>query len=170
MIRKKRSLYNGRTYKRVNRQGNFIPGRQLPAVVARSGKSTSSYTTYNSKRLPSGFTVKQTWWGLDKAWLGYTLSKQELDRDKMIRYASIIQKLQRELYEEGEIPHSSLANFPNLKMYALGEKRDNAAVLYDELVDTPEPEPEEEEQEYEQMQRDWIRDSFNSDGLERVQL
>lgn len=47
--------------------------------------------------LPSGFTVKSAFRGLRKAWLGFKISKSKDDDDKMLYYASFIQKLQKEL-------------------------------------------------------------------------
>jgi hypothetical protein len=59
--------------------------------------------------LKSGYTVDQTWKGLNKAWLGYTIAKNKGGEDKMVYYASVIQKLQKELgYATG------IANFPHL--------------------------------------------------------
>ena len=59
--------------------------------------------------LKSGYTVDQTWKGLKKAWLGYTIAKNKGEDNKLVYYASVIQKLQKELgYTTG------IANFPHL--------------------------------------------------------
>jgi hypothetical protein len=57
--------------------------------------------------LKSGYTVDQTWKGLKKAWLGYTIAKNKGEDDKLVYYASVIQKLRKEL----GLP---VANFPLL--------------------------------------------------------
>jgi hypothetical protein len=46
-----------------------------------------------SATLKSGYTVNQTWKGLKKAWLGYTIAKNKQEDDKLVYYASVIQKL-----------------------------------------------------------------------------
>jgi hypothetical protein len=67
--------------------------------------------TGQSTVLKSGYTVDQTWKGLKKAWLGYTIAKNKGEDDKMVYYASVIQKLQKELgYTTG------IANFPHLDL------------------------------------------------------
>jgi hypothetical protein len=53
--------------------------------------------TSQSAVLKSGYTVNQTWKGLSKAWLGYTIAKDKKENDKMVYYASVIQKLRKEL-------------------------------------------------------------------------
>jgi hypothetical protein len=53
--------------------------------------------TSQSAVLKSGYTVNQTWKGLSKAWLGYTIAKDKKENDKIIYYASVIQKLRKEL-------------------------------------------------------------------------
>ena len=49
------------------------------------------------RRLPSGYTIGQTWGALHKAWLGYCIALHKNEDEKTLLYASIIQKLQREL-------------------------------------------------------------------------
>ena len=65
--------------------------------------------------LPCGFTIGQSWHGLKRAWKAYRLSKQENDIDLMQLYASIIQKIQREL-------SIKVSDFPELRFYGFGEK------------------------------------------------
>lgn len=69
------------------------------------------------KLLPSGFYDTQTWGALDKAWLGYVIAKNKGEHDKLMHYASIIQKLQRELDLE-------VSSFPALGLYILDEEVD----------------------------------------------
>jgi hypothetical protein len=47
--------------------------------------------------LDSGWYDTQTWGALHKAWLGYVIAKNKGEYDQQIHYASIIQKLQKEL-------------------------------------------------------------------------
>ena len=54
-------------------------------------------TAEKDRKLPSGYTVGQTWGGLHKAWLGYCIALYKNEGEKTLYYASIIQKLQREL-------------------------------------------------------------------------
>jgi hypothetical protein len=70
------------------------------------------------KLLPSGFYDTQTWGALEKCWLGYIIAKNKGENDKQIHYASIIQKLQRELDLE-------VSSFPALNLYVLDEEEDN---------------------------------------------
>ena len=54
-------------------------------------------TAEKDRKLPSGYTVGQTWGALHKAWLGYCIAVNKDEGEKTLLYASIIQKLQREL-------------------------------------------------------------------------
>ena len=54
-------------------------------------------TAEKDRKLPSGYTVGQTWGALHKAWLGYCIAVNKNEGEKTLYYASIIQKLQREL-------------------------------------------------------------------------
>ena len=47
--------------------------------------------------LKSGYTVNQTWKGLRKAWLGYTIANNIGEDDRLAYYAKVIQKLRKEL-------------------------------------------------------------------------
>jgi hypothetical protein len=49
------------------------------------------------RKLPSGYSVGQTWGGLHKAWLGYCIALSKNEDENALLYASIVQKLQREL-------------------------------------------------------------------------
>ena len=58
------------------------------------------YTLQNRNlayQLPSGFTVKNTYRGLKKAWIGLKIAKQTGDQDKMKYYAEGIQKFEKQL-------------------------------------------------------------------------
>ena len=49
------------------------------------------------RKLPSGYTIGQTWGALHKAWLGYCIALSKNEDENALLYASIVQKLQREL-------------------------------------------------------------------------
>ena len=53
--------------------------------------------TGQSTVLKPGYIVNQTQKALSKAWLGYTIAKNEGEDDKMVYYAAVIQKLRKEL-------------------------------------------------------------------------
>lgn len=61
----------------------------------------------SSSVLDSGFTVDETFNGLKKAWRGYTIAKNRGEKDRLVYYASVVQKLQKEL-------GLGLASFPGL--------------------------------------------------------
>lgn len=65
--------------------------------------------------LKCGFTVGQSWHGLKKAWIAYHLSKEEEDVELMKLYASVIQKIQRQL-------GIRITEFPEIKFYGFGEE------------------------------------------------
>ena len=70
--------------------------------------------TVLSEILKSGYTVLQTKKALSKAWLGYTIAKNKGEHERIKYYASVIQKLQRELLDAGIIDQQSLAKFPHI--------------------------------------------------------
>ena len=55
------------------------------------------HRTSQSTVLKSGYTVNQTWKDLRKAWLGYTIAKNKGEDDRLVYYATVIQKLRKEL-------------------------------------------------------------------------
>ena len=61
--------------------------------------------------LESGWYDTQGWGALHKAWLGYIIAKNKEEYDKQIKYASIIQNLQKELCIE-------VSSFPQLRLMA----------------------------------------------------
>jgi hypothetical protein len=59
--------------------------------------------------LDSGFTVGQTWGCLDKAWVGFRAAKRLENYSDVKLYASIIQRLQKELkIEVNDFPELGL--------------------------------------------------------------
>jgi hypothetical protein len=75
-----------------------------------SSDTTNKSDGYDKDRiLESGFTVGETWGCLDKAWVGFMAAKR-LENDKDMRlYASIIQRLEKELnIEVNDFPELGL--------------------------------------------------------------
>jgi hypothetical protein len=54
-------------------------------------------TAEKDRKLPSGYTIGQTWGALQKAWLAYCIALNKNEDEKTLLYASIINKMQREL-------------------------------------------------------------------------
>jgi hypothetical protein len=61
--------------------------------------------------LDSGHHDTETWGALKKAWKGYVIAKNRNEYDNLIKYASRIQKLQKELGVD-------VSDFPQLGMIA----------------------------------------------------
>jgi hypothetical protein len=61
--------------------------------------------------------------------MGYKIAKSQDDIDEEIRYASIIQKMQKDL-------NQVVSSFPQLGMSAFGESRDNAKYVPGERYDS----------------------------------
>jgi hypothetical protein len=70
----------------------------------------SKYGCYDKDRLlESGFTVGETWGCLEKAWVGFRAAKRLENFADMKLYASVIQRLERELnIEVNEFPDLGL--------------------------------------------------------------
>jgi hypothetical protein len=80
--------------------------------------------------LETGWYDTQTWGALHKAWLGYVIAKNKGEYDKQIHYASIIQKLQKELDLEESC-------FPQLGLYAIEDEVDDNSEnnVPDDIID-----------------------------------
>jgi hypothetical protein len=61
--------------------------------------------------LDSFYFENQTWGALHKAWKGYVIAKNKYEVDRMYHYATVIQKLQKEL-------GLSISSFPDLGLMA----------------------------------------------------
>jgi hypothetical protein len=66
---------------------------------------------YRDRVLNSGFTVGQTWGCLDKAWFGFRAAKRLENYSDMKLYASVIQRLEKELKID-------VREFPELELCA----------------------------------------------------
>ena len=102
-----------------------------------------------NSRLPSGWTIAESWAALRKCWLGFDITKDQGDRDGMVEYAYRIRKIQAEM---GIKP-------TNFDSDILDE---NTALLIDQLYrksptqpneiqDGEQPSIENEEMDYEQI-------------------
>ena len=67
--------------------------------------------TNRSRILDSFYFENQTWGALHKAWKGYVIAKNKDEFDRMEYYASVIQKLQKEL-------GLRISSFPDLGLMA----------------------------------------------------
>ena len=78
--------------------------------------------------LPCGFSIFQSYTALKKAWRGYNIAINKDEDDLALRYASVIQKIQREM-------GVSVTSFPWLQksMNAAGEFEDLAHFIRNEF-------------------------------------
>ena len=76
------------------------------------------------RKLPSGYTIGQTWGPLHKAWLGYCIALSKNEDENALLYASIVQKLQREL-------DLQVREFPEVDMFgsAIDKEESKLAVI-----------------------------------------
>jgi isocitrate lyase len=96
--------------------------------------------TSRSQILDSFYFQNQTWGALHKAWKGYVIAKNKYEADRMYYYATVIQKLQKEL-------GLSISSFPDLGLFG-GEDVDDGSDCEDNQEMT------EEELLQEQMKQD----------------
>lgn len=86
----------------------------------KSWRKLSYLASRNKLRLLDSFNYEsQTWGALHKAWLGYIISKNKFELDRMEYYASVIQKLQKELGLQ-------ISSFPDLNLPSLDSFETNA--------------------------------------------
>ena len=52
---------------------------------------------YGDRILPSGFFESQMWGALHKCWIGFVISKEKWEMDKLEMYAKRIQYIQKDL-------------------------------------------------------------------------
>ena len=99
-------------------------------------------TAEKDRKLPSGYTIGQTWGGLYKAWLGYCIALHKNEGEKTLYYASIIQKLQREL----GIP---VREFAEVDMYgSVIDKEESKMAIIDPFTNEKIQDPKEDEDDY----------------------
>ena len=99
-------------------------------------------TAEKDRKLRSGFTVGQTWGALHKAWLGYCIALHKNEGEKTLLYASILQKLQREL----GIP---VREFAEVDMFgSVIEKEESKLAVIDPFTNEKIQDAKEDEDDY----------------------
>jgi len=118
----------------------------------KSTRKLSYLARRNKTRILDSFHFdSQTWGALHKAWKGYVIAKGKNEPDKLVYYARVIQKLEREL-------GIKVIEFPDLNLEAF-EDNDSENI--------PENEKTEEEQLqmlYEQDRQ--LLDRYREEGYE----
>jgi len=74
--------------------------------------------------LESGYFENETWGALHKCWKGYIIALNHYEIDKMIEYATRIQRLQHDLGLE-------ISQFPNLSIPKFEAPNDSTRYLND---------------------------------------
>jgi hypothetical protein len=94
------------------------------------------------RKLPSGYTVGQTWGGLHKAWLGYCIAVNKNEDEKALLYSSIIQKMQRELGIQ-------VREFAEVDMFgSVIDKEESKLAVIDPFTNETIPDAKEDEDDY----------------------
>jgi hypothetical protein len=115
----------------------FNRDKSLGAVLQKRYKSSKKlgYTvmTNRSRILDSFYFQNQTWGALHKAWKGYVIAKNKYEADRMYYYATVIQKLPKEL-------GLSVSSFPDLGLFGQEDvdndldREDNQEMTEEELL------------------------------------
>lgn len=93
----------------------------------KSWKKMSYLASRNKLRLLDSFNYEnQTWGALHKAWLGYIIAKNKYEPDKIVHYANIIRKLQKELGLE-------ISSFPDLNLESLDSYEETPECMSEEI-------------------------------------
>jgi hypothetical protein len=93
----------------------------------KSWRKLGYLASKNKLRLLDSFNYEsQTWGALHKAWVGYIIGKNKFELDKMEYYASVIQKLQKELGLQ-------ISSFPDLNLPSLDSSEENAELMSEEI-------------------------------------
>ena len=72
-----------------------------------------SWSQIADTQLPCGFTIRQSWVGLKRAWKGYKIAKDQDDIERMYIYAKAIQKIESQLgIAINTFPHLGLKGDP----------------------------------------------------------
>jgi hypothetical protein len=100
------------------------------------------------RKLASGYTIGQTWGGLFKAWLGYCIALHKSEDEKTLLYASIIQRLQREL----GIP---VREFAEVDMFgSILDKEESKLAIIDPFTNEKIQDAKEDEDDYREVDFD----------------
>ena len=107
-------------YCRFNRDRSLL---DLPKKRIKSFRKLEYMARTNrSRMLDSFYFENQTWGALHKAWKGYVIAKNKDEYERMEYYASVIQKLQKEL-------GLAISSFPNLGL--ISQEVDNDDSQYE---------------------------------------
>lgn len=112
-----------------NKYGNLVKGRYVHRTCSSDGPCVD-----RSPILDSGYSLSQTWKGLRKAWLGYVISLDKGEDARRRYYASIVQKLQYELVDNGFVSQLSMADFPDLGLFAFEFENKYQKQLEEDLI------------------------------------
>jgi hypothetical protein len=118
----------------------------------KSSRKLSYLARKNKIRILDSFHFdSQTWGAIHKAWKGYVIAKGKNEPDKLVYYARIIQKLEREL-------GIKVIEFPDLNLEAF-EDNDSENIPENEMT-----EEEQLQMLYEQDRQ--LLDKYRKEGYE----
>lgn len=105
-----------------NEQAKIIKIKYAPyTYYQKSARDPSSYM------LDNGYYSNQTWGALTKAWRGFYAARRLRITFDMIKYAKIIQRLEKELGVE-------IKDFPTLGLYYFGQALDDEELESDDII------------------------------------
>jgi hypothetical protein len=153
--------FNRRSRSRLRKRKNnpYWPGfYRFSEYYSGIANKNGSYD--KNKILDSGFTVGETWGCLEKAWVGFRAAKR-LENDEVMKlYASIIQRLEKELKIE-------VNDFPELGLCACNleeanteeekdqdEEEDSKLAIIDPWTNEKVQEAKEDEDDYREVDFD----------------
>jgi hypothetical protein len=133
----------GRLRKRINNPYQSESYQYFPPLTLRVHHRLQ--TQERDRKLPSGYTVGQTWGALHKAWLGYCIALSKNEDENALLYASIVQKLQREL----RIP---VREFAEVDMFgSVIDKEESKLAIIDPCTNEKIQDAKEEEDDYREV-------------------
>jgi hypothetical protein len=118
-LRKRWYPFNRRPRSRLRKRRNnpYWPGfYRFSKYYSCTANENGSYD--KNKIIDSGFTVGESWGCLEKAWVGFRAAKRLENVEDMKLYASIIQRLEKELKIE-------VNDFPELGLCACNREEAN---------------------------------------------
>ena len=121
--------FNRRSRSRLRKRKNnpFWPGfYRFSKYYSGTANENGSYD--KNKIIDSGFTVGESWGCLENAWVGFRAAKRRENDEDMKLYASIIQRLEKELKIE-------VNDFPELGLCACNREEANTEEAEEEDQD-----------------------------------
>jgi len=153
--------FNRRPRSRLRKRKNnpYWPGfYRFTKYYSGTANENGSYD--KNKILDSGFTVGESWGCLEKAWVGFRAAKRRENDEDMKLYASIIQRLEKELKIE-------INDFPELGVCACNleeanteeeedrdEEEDSKLAIIDPWTNEKIQEAKEDEDDYREVDFD----------------